>query len=297
MTETSTSTPTPTPQPLPEPKPSFGERLASAFIGFVRFLVRLLIILITLGLIAGAVYLALPYVYKRYVQPLQDVQTQVAALQQESATRAEQVNQRLVALQDDLTALRSQQDDLMAQIEKQQSSYEALQARIDALESHQQAIADQLDALKAELGTADDKVAAAQATADALQAEWEALQPQLQAADQQMTVLRALNSLTRARLLIGQANYGLAKDELATTAAILGWLQTEGGMADSDTLANALQQVQLAQQALPEAPAAALQNLEAAWQLLNSLLPAVTPAPSPTASPAPTATPTPTPKP
>ena len=292
MTETPSPTPT---EPLPEPKPSFGERMSKAFLGFVRFLVRLFFILVVLGLVAGAVYLALPYVYKRYVQPVQDVQTQMAVLQKESATRAEQVNQRLIALQDDLAALRSQQDDLMAQIEKQQSNYEALQERMDALESRQQAIADQLDSLKAELDASDDQMAAAQATAEALQAAWEAVEPQLQATEQQMAVLRALNSLTRVRLLVGQANYGLAKDELDTTASVLGWLQTEGGTADSDALDSALEDVQLAQQALPATPAVALQNVEAAWQLLNSLLPAVmsTPLPAPTATP----TPTPTPKP
>jgi len=225
MAETTSPTAEQTPtESLPDPKPSFGERLSKAFLGFVRFLVRLLFILFVLGLIAGAVYLALPYVYKRYVQPLQDVQTQVAALQKESAVRAEQVNKRLMALQDDLTALRSQQDDLMAQIEAQQSNYEALQARIEALGSQQKELAAQLDALKAQLGDANAQVADVQATAEALQATWEGWLPQLQAAEQQMAVLRALNSLTRARLLIGQANYGLAKEELGTTAAVLGWL-------------------------------------------------------------------------
>jgi len=99
------------------------------------------------------------------------------------------------------------------------------------------------------------------------------------------------------RLLIGQDNYGLAVEELQHVQALLERLQQENP-SDADLLAQATEQIQLASEALPAAPHAALQNVEAAWALLNSLFPAADEAPAEaTAEASPTPTPTPTPKP
>ncbi len=290
--------PTPAADVPPEAtKPSFGERLLAAFLGFVRFLARLVLILLVLGLIAAAAYVAVPYAYKHYVQPLQDVQTQVNALQQETTARAEQVNQRLAALQSEIVALQSQQEALTKQLDDQQAQWEAVQQQLEALAQQNEDLTAQLEALARQTGASADQIAAIQATAEAVQAAWETWEPQLQESQQRVGVLRAMNSLLRARLLIGQTNYGLAAEELRRTQAIIGSLQ-EADVLAADTLAQAADQVVLAGKALPAAPNVALQNVEAAWELLNSLLPAVeTTAPETTTEPAPEASPTPTPTP
>ena len=281
--------------PPADPRPSFGERMSTAFLNVMRFLARLLLILIVLGLIAGAVYWAVPYAYKHYVQPLQDVRAQVDALQQESTARAEQVNQRLATLQDDLAALQSQQAILANQLEDQQSQWEILQNRINALEQQNKALATRLDKLEDQMAASQDDVAAIQDSAEALQQAWAAWTPQLENAQQQMGILRAMNSLLRARLLIGQANYGLAAEELQHTQGILANLQ-DNGILDTDALTQAAEQVKLASEALPDSSKAALQNVEAAWTLLNDLFPVTDEASSetvPEASPTPTPTPSP----
>jgi len=297
MTEKNTSTAAAKP-PEKTPKPSFGERMNAAFLGFARFLGRLLLVLLVLGLIAGAAYLAVPYVYKHYVQPLQDVQTQLDALQQESATRAEQVNQRLAALQDDLAALQGQQKALAQQIDAQQSQWEAVQERLDALEQQNEALEARLDGLEDKVAASQDDVAAVQATTEALQQAWASWEPQIEDTQRQMAVLRAMNSLLRARLLIGQTNYGLAGEELQRAQTIIDWLQTTAADTDEEKISQAAAQVRLAGTSLPDMPRAALQNVETAWSLLNDLLPDLTiEADAAPAEEAPTATPTPTPNP
>ncbi len=277
-------------------KPSFGERMAGAFVGFVRFLARLIVILLILGLIAGALYLAVPYAYRHYVRPLEELQARVDILQEESVTRAKEVNQQLVALQESIAALQSQQAALAKQLDAQQADWEAVQARLDELEKQQSVLSGQLDNLNGRLNEVDATVGDVRATAEALQENWQAWEPQLQAMQQQVVVLRVLESLTRARVLIGQANYGLAADELKAAQASVAWLQAQ--RPDDEALPQVDDHLTLAWEALPQSPDVALKDIEAAWQLLSALLPTATPTPeaSPTAEEA-TPTPTPTPSP
>lgn len=289
---------TPTTQPEPSPKPSFGERLSSAFVGFVRFLARLVLVVLILGAIAAALYFAVPYLYRQYVQPLHDLQTRVDALEQQSASRAEQVNRQLLALQDDLTRLHEQQQALNQQLGKQQDALDGLQSRLEAVEKQTDALSTQLDALGKRVDAVSDDAAAAQATAEALQTAWQDWEGRLTEMQANLAVLRVMESLTRTRLLIGQGNYGLARDELLGAQATLRWLQQT---ASTEAYAQAADQVSLAADALPSAPEVALQDLEAAWRLLAETLPQVTATPETTSAGTPTPgaqeTPTPTPTP
>lgn len=298
MSENASPTPENSASAAPsEPKPSFGERLSGAFLALVRFVVRLLVILAILGALGAAVYFGVPYLYRRYVQPLEALQAQVATLQQQSATRAEEVNNRLLALQGDLAHLNDQQQALAEQVAQQQSSLDALQARLETLEKQRAALADQLDSLAKRLDAADASAAHAQATAAALQTAWQQEEATIQAMQMQVVVLQALESLTRARVLIGQHNNGLAAAEVARAQAAVAWLQQQPN-AQNEALQQAADHLTLAAQALPASPDLALQDIEATWQWLNGLLPHATP--TPTATPAtapPTPTPTPTPQP
>ncbi len=298
MSENASPTPENSASAAPsEPKPSFGERLSGAFLALVRFVVRLLVILAILGALGAAVYFGVPYLYRRYVQPLEALQAQVATLQQQSATRAEEVNNRLLALQGDLAHLNDQQQALAEQVAQQQSSLDALQARLETLEKQRAALADQLDSLAKRLDAADASAAHAQATAAALQTAWQQEEATIQAMQMQVVVLQALESLTRARVLIGQHNNGLAAAEVARAQAAVAWLQQQPN-AQNEALQQAADHLTLAAQALPASPDLALQDIEATWQWLNGLLPHTTPTPTatPTTAP-PTPTPTPTPQP
>ena len=300
MSENASPTPeNSAPAAPPESRPSFGERLSGAFLAFVRFVVRLLVILAVLGALGAAAYFGVPYLYRHYVQPVEDLQVQVATLQQQTARRAEEVNGRLLALQGDLAHLSDQQQALTQQLQQQQSDLDAFQARLDALEKQRAALAGQLDSLAQRVDAADANAAHAQATAEALQSAWAQWEGEIQAMQVQVAVLQALESLTRARVLLGQHNAGLAAEEIARAQATVAWLQKQPG-ANTDILQQAADQLTLAAKALPAAPAVAGQNLEAAWRLLSSLLPGGEATPTPTATGGPTeapATPTPTPQP
>ncbi len=292
------ASPTPESSTPAEPKPTFGERLSGAFLALVRFVVRLLVILAIVGALGAAVYFGVPYLYRRYVQPLEALQAQVATLQQQSAARAEEVNDRLLALQGDLAHLDDQQQALAQQVTQQQSDLEALQARLETLEKQRAALADQLDGLAKRLDAADANAAHAQATAAALQTAWQQEEANIRAMQTQVAVLQALESLTRARVLIGQHNDGLAAAEVARAQAVVAWLQQQPN-AQNDALQQTADHLALAAQALPASPDLALQDIEAAWQWLSGLLPHATPTPTatPASTPTPTASPTPTPQP
>ncbi len=293
------------------PRPSFGERLGRAFKAFWRFIVRLVLVLLVLGLIAGAIYLAVPYFYRHYVQPLEDLQAQVDTLQQQTVDRAQQVNQRLGVLQQDLADLQANQQALSQQMEDLQGNEAQIATRLDALETQAKALDSQIQSLEARLDKQEDAAQSVQATAEALQSAWAQWETRLQAMQLQVGVLQTLESLTRARLLLSQENYGLAASELQRAAAAVAWLQAHTD-EHQETLGQAARQIALAHDALPDKPQVSVQDVEAAWQLLVELLPqaAATATPSatepsssasetaiPAAGETATPTPTPTPKP
>jgi len=283
-------------------KKTFGQKLGAAWKGFWRFVFRLLIAVVIIGGLGAAAYFGIPYLYRSYVQPLQDVQGEVATLKQETADRAKQVNDRLLSLQDDIQSLRSKQAALEGKLDKQQDEIKNLQKKADELAAEQAAIQSQMDALnnkiKEAVATAND----AQTAGEALQASWDEWKDKLVDMQQQVYVMQVMESLLRARILVGQHDLGAAQKELATTAAGLEWLADNTNTPDAP-FAEAHAQVLLAQKALPQAPDVAVQDIEAAWQLLSALIPQATPQ-APTAiptqttpTPTSTATPTPTPNP
>ncbi len=284
-------------------KKTFGQKLSAAWRAFWRFMLRLFIAVVIIGGLGAAAYFGIPYLYRTYVQPLQDLQAEVTALKQETADRATQVNQRILAIQDDIQSLRSEQSQLADKIDAQEQAIQTLQSKTDELAKGQAALQLEIEDLSKKIDEATATANDAQTAGEALRASWDEWKASLEQMREQIYVMQVMETLLRARVLLGQHDLGAAQKELSQASAALQWLAENTANTEAP-YATAREQIVLAQKALPQSPEVALQDIEAAWQLLSTLTPkpasqaeatpSATPSETPTAS---SPTPTPTPKP
>lgn len=257
--------------PPPQPTgPSLGQRIGR----FVRFLFTLILILLLLGGIGAGLYFGLPFVYEKYVLPVQQNTAQLAGLQTQQA----QSEQAIADLQSKLSAVEAAQTE-------QASSLSNLGARVSGLEK---------------------EIAAHTQTLAALDEMQKQLAEQGQAANaelsRQVDLLRAMELLSRARLFMYQSNFGLAKVDVQTARDILADVQPTAPEPLAAELKEVLLRLDLTLSNLPSFPVAASDDLDIAWQVLLGGLPpteptltpttTVEPLPQPSATPLPTFTPT-----
>jgi len=92
------------------PQPSFGERLASAFVQFVRALVRLLLLVMLAVILGAAAYFGVPLLYRTYVQPVEDNSARIAELETRLDVLESQTAQQHNDTADRLNALETRAD-------------------------------------------------------------------------------------------------------------------------------------------------------------------------------------------
>lgn len=230
---------------------SFLSRLGRAFVNFLRALLRLIVLVIFIGGIAALLYYGLPYINRTFIAPVERNTAQIKKLETE------------------ISALKTQLDDMNVRVETLEKSVEAYSLSIQKLEGMQAEIETQLQ-------TNNDKV--------------------LLALKHEVMMTRALDTLARARLYLAQSNFGLAKIDVQSTRDLLTELQDE---ADDDLLLQVISRLDLALGNLPDFPVVASGDLEIAWQILMSGEAPVIPTATftPTSAALETTTPTPFPPP
>ena len=271
--ETRAIVPSVEPPAAPPPPQSTGPSLGQRIGRFVRFLFTLILILLLLGGIGAGLYFGLPFVYEKYVLPVQQNTAQLAGLQTQQA----QSEQAITDLQSKLSAVETAQTE-------QASSLSDLGARVSDLEK---------------------EIAAHTQTLAALDEMQKQLAEQGQAANaelsRQVDLLRAMELLSRARLFMYQSNFGLAKVDVQTARDILADVQPTAPEPLAAELKEVLLRLDLTLSNLPSFPVAASDDLDIAWQVLLGGLPPTEPVPAPTATveplPQPSETPLPSPTP
>ncbi len=217
-----------------------------------RRLVRVTLLAIVLGAIGFGIYLAWPVVYDRYIQPVRD-NTAALAL----------VDQRIAAAELRLSELETR----AAAIEGVGESLTAIQVgadtRINSIEGLIEAHTTQLDMLDETIGRLEE---ADEAAAESILSE--------------LGIVRSMELLSRARLFLYQANYGLAAQDLTAARNVLASLAPQEE-ADQALVDSTLFRIDLALAALPDRPVAASDDLDIAWQLLLGEVPAPTPTTTP----------------
>lgn len=167
---------------------------------------------------------------------------------------------RVNELENEVSVLQTQLNDMTIRVDTIETSVTSHTASLEKLEEIQAT-------LESALGQKNDKI--------------------LLELKHEVMLTRTLDMLGRARLYLAQSNFGLAKEDVQAARDLLAELQTE---TDDELLAQVVDRLDLALGNLPIFPVVASGDLEIAWQLLMTGMPAYTATPSP--EPFPTFTPT-----
>jgi len=303
--------------PTPAP-PSFGDRLALAFIKFVRALVRILLILSLAVLLGAGIYYGVPALYRRYVQPVENNLSRLNDAQSRQEQSNQQVKQRLDELGQRVEGLELQND-------SHKQTLNEVQARLDEMESAQQAgggtqataIAQQadleatlaamganLEQLQSEIAAVNQAMGQTSLQVQELVDSAEVGKDPLQALHNELQLVKAMELLTRSRVYLVEDNLGLAQQDVSAARLLLAKMGGDVPSYQVKPLAAIIARLDAALSNLPSRPVLAAEDLEVAWQLLRDGLPGqATPQPTPTAeaeTPAASTvieTPTPTPTP
>jgi hypothetical protein len=235
----------PNPPPRAPAGPSFGERVG----GFFRFLLRLVSLLILLSLLSLVLYLTLPWLYQKFIRPVERNTAQVQELQ----SRQAQTEQELADLQTKLGTIETAQnghDGSLTELDKRLSEVETeVTARTKSLT--------ELEAMQAKLQEQNDDTSAE--------------------LDREINLLKGMELLSRARLFMYESNFGLAREDVQIARDVLAKIQPDAPSPLGNELAAVVERLDMTLSNLPDFPVAASDDLDIAWQILLSGLPQATP--------------------
>lgn len=244
--------------------PSFGQRVGR----FAVFLLRVISLLILLSLLSLALYITLPWLYQKFITPVEQNTAQVKELQS-----------RLQKNERDLAALQSRLETLQTAQNQHDGSLTELDIRLSNIES--------------EITVRTQSLTALEKVQSELLAQNKANSAEL---ERQVNLLKAMELLSRARLFMYESNFGMARQDVQIARDLLSALQPQAPESLAKDLDEVLRRLDLTLTNLPDFPVAASDDLDIAWQVLLAGLPEgqatgeVTPAPPVTPSPTPIAT-------
>ena len=238
--------------------PSFGDRVGR----FFQFLLRLIVLLLFLGVLSLVLYLTLPWLYQRFIRPVEQNTAQVIELH----TQQEQTEQELADLQDRLEAMEDGQNE-------NGESFTELDQRLNELEEEFSARAESLETLERMLSDLEG-----QSDANAVELEL------------QINILKAMELMSRARLSMYQSNFGLAREDVQIARDLLATVRPDAPESLAEELDAVILRLDMTLSNLPVFPVAAADDLDIAWQILLSSAPEPTPTLTETTTPTPDGT-------
>lgn len=250
----------PAPAPAAKTGPALGQRVKRFFVILLRTILTLMIA----AVIGTILYFGAPFIYQKYILPVQENTEQLAELQ----TRQGQSEQAIADLQARLNAMET------AQTESTRSLAE-LDGRVSAMEE-QIAMHTQM------LAALEEMEAALQVRADDSDTELA----------RQIKLLKSMELLSRARMFLYQSNFGMARQDIQAARALLIEVQADSPASLIDDLAEVIHRLDLTLSNLPNFPVAARDDLDIAWQVLLAGLPPAEAAATPIPAAGVTATPT-----
>jgi len=265
---------------------------------------------------------------------LQEQQIAIETSQADTMGRLDEVYAELEQLQMALREGQLSRDAIRMALGEGQLSRDAIQMALEALQVAQDAGQADLEALRVDLEMLQAELTSIEGALETRQGDLAAMQTRIAnlsgqvdrysldvvavreelSGEKSPTVLlhelqlvKAMELLTRARLVLVQNNLGLAQTDIQAGRGILVDLQAELPAYQSEQIAEIVARLDVALGYLPAAPVAAADELEGAWQLLVAGLskeapvapaleavPTATPTLEPTSTPAAEPTPTPT---
>ena len=194
----------------------------------------------------------------------------------EAALAAQQaVQSSLEAMQ---AALDTGDESMQADLEAVQSAQERIGAALGRLEGEQETIRQALEEVQTQAEAWGESIESRRQEIAALAAELQG--PRSPAAlSRELALVRAMNLLSRARTLLAQSNYGLAQTDLLAARDLLVALQAGASDAQVSAITAIVARLDAALDNLPDAPVAAANEMDGAWELLAAGLPVAAVAP------------------
>ena len=283
----------------------------SFFVRLVRFIVRLLFVLI-IGIALGVgIFFGVTTLYRVYIRPAQmntvrldTAEIQLEQLDEHIAERSEDLSARIDALEmqgdnnkatfntieSRLSALETAQAEQM-EVQKQQSdahaaleedllavqgTYEQLQADLNALGSQVQTLDTELSGIEDDLQIIEDDIQTLGGEIErieSLAAQVDVNEQRQTAVENEFQLLRTMAMLTRSRMHLANGNTTLASADILVARELLVSLQAELPEFQAQALQEMIDLLDAALGFLPRSPLQASDRLEGAWDLLLNGLP------------------------
>jgi len=249
----------------PKPTQSFWSRMGRAFVNILRYL-------LILALIAGvvvAIYFGAPYLYEKFILPIEANTARLDEIENKQAADIEQLTGQITDLKSRLADLETRQTTTAQALAEAQGEITALES---ALQSQSETLT-QLDAMQATLDTLSLSVTDHET-------RFVEINDALAEVQRELMFSRAIEMLSRARLYLYESNFGLARLDVQTARDLLLTLQSDIAADKNATLQEVITRLDLALDNLPTSPVIAVDDVDIAWQLLVNGLPDL-PAPTP----------------
>ncbi|MGB6423544.1 MAG: hypothetical protein WBF05_17055 [Anaerolineales bacterium] len=263
-------------------------------------------IFFVLGAILGILaFLGLAVLYIQYVQPLQESVEELDARMQQNedqiSRRMDNIADRLAVIEDQSDSFKEALADLEVQLEAIEASQEILAAgqseiaediqaldtevsdmetRLGALESDLQAYISIKETLQAKLETLQVDVEAASSFITGFNQNAETLSDQItsygerwQALENEIQLLKAMELLTRSRILLVQGNTDLALADIQDARDLLADLSGKVSDFQETALLEITSRLDTVLERINTAPTSVVNLLESAWKMLFEGLP------------------------
>jgi hypothetical protein len=234
-----------------------------------RVILRVLTALLILAALAAAAYYGIPYFREKILKPLESNTSRVGELAATQAADTSRFEADLSALQEEFTNLQGQVSALQTQAAAASKSIDSHSASLNELSELQAT-------LRAEMSQQNNALLANM--------------------DEQLTLTRALELLSRSRLYLSQNNYGMARADVLAARNLLLPLVGSVSAQKADGLRVVIDRLDMALRNLPAYPVVSVFDVDTAWQMLVDGLPSI---PEPAVTPmliTPTPQPTPLPE-
>ncbi|MEA2007614.1 MAG: hypothetical protein U9O54_00680, partial [Chloroflexota bacterium] len=224
----------------------------------------------------------------RYIQPVYDNTQRLDNAEIRQAQQQEQLVERIESIRERMETLEMQNDADKEVFAELQAQIDALSGQVYSAQATAQASQGYAEELAADLQKAIATIEAQQAQ---IQDDVEDLgteQIPVEALQNELTLVKVMELLTRAQQSLLHSNFGLAQNDLQAAQELLYGLQIEATDAQMAHIDQVIQHLETASDQLPNYPNLASNELEIAWQILVSGeietdedVPQATPTPTP----------------
>lgn len=245
--------------------------IGNFFKALLSGLFRLSLVTIVGVCLGVSIYFGVMLFYQQLAQPTQVNTTHLEGLKTRQAINNQQIDERLKQYNNRLTALENQLTLKTEALSELQSDILTLE---QTLEEQTTSLA-HLDELEIALQDLDKQIAQDSVSSDVITQMLTAIDhtPKMEELRREVRLLKAMELLSRSRLYLIQNNIGLAKLDLENARQVLLVLQAEAPDFMHHTITTWIERLDLALLNLPDSPIMAADDLEIAWRMLVTGLP------------------------